>query len=76
MGELRVVRQVIASERWKEEEDGEHRMMASFIFRSANKYYSVNCMKKTEADKTCSTHERDWKHVGRYNLIEGTSQLA
>jgi len=76
MGELRVLRQVIASERWEEEEDGEYRMMASFIFRSANKYYSVKCMKNVEADKTCSMHGRDWKHVGRYSLIEGNSQLA
>jgi hypothetical protein len=38
MGEHRV----IASERWEEDEDGEYRMMASFIFSAAHKHYSVN----------------------------------
>jgi len=60
MGELRVLRQVIASERWEEEEDGEYRMMASFIFISVHKYYSVSYTKKVDAAKTCITHGRDW----------------
>jgi len=59
MGELRVLRHVIASERWEEEEVGEYRMMANFIFSSAHKYCSVNYIRKVEADKTCITHGRD-----------------
>jgi len=51
-------------------------MMASFTFSSTHKYYSVTYIKKVEADKTCITHGRDWKHVGRYSLLEGTPQLA
>ena len=61
MCELRVLWQVIASERW---EDGEYRMMASFTFSSAHKYYSVNYIKEGDRGRVaqwlrcCATNRK------------------
>jgi hypothetical protein len=59
MGELRVLRHVIASERWEEEEVGEYRMMANFIFSSAHEYIRLNISGKL----------RRTRHVSRMGEI-------